>query len=149
MMKVYVSSDHGGFDLKNKVVEHLGGKYEVVDVGPKTLDPTDDYPVYTEPLAKKVSEEKDSMGILICRNGVGVSIAANKFDNVRCGLSFDPKHVKSARNDDNINVLALPSDFMDEETALKIVDTFLETPFGAEDIYIRRLAEITELEDKS
>lgn len=149
-MKVYISSDHGGFNLKSRLIDYLKSlNHEVIDLGPEKLNPTDDYPIYTEPLAEAVSKEKDTMGIVICRNGVGVSIVANKIDGIRCGLSFSKVHAQSMRKDDNTNVLALPADYISEVDAEEIVKTWLETPFKGEDKYVRRLKEIEELEEKN
>ncbi|HSX39299.1 MAG TPA: RpiB/LacA/LacB family sugar-phosphate isomerase [Candidatus Saccharimonadales bacterium] len=145
---IYISSDHGGFDLKNALVNFLNTKnMKVVDLGPQTLVPDDDFPDYTVPLVRKVSENPDNKGILICRNGVGVSIMANRFDGIRAVLSFDPKQAASSRNDDDTNVLALPADYIDSEKAKQIVQTWLTTNFSGESRFKRRLNKIKQIEN--
>lgn len=148
-MKIYLASDHGGFDLKEKIQEHLiaSGK-EVVDLGPENLNPDDDFPDFAIPLAEKVAENQDNLGILLCRNGAGVEVAANKVDGVRAVLSWDPKHAASTRADDNANVLALPADYIDSQKAFEVVDTWLATPYKEEERFERRLEKIEKEEDE-
>ena len=99
-MKIIISSDHGGFELKNKIAQELRNlSYHVEDHGPKEYKGDDDYPDYVAPLVENVSKDKSSLGILICRNGVGVSMLANKYPGIRAALSFVPKHAGSARKD--------------------------------------------------
>ena len=147
---IYITSDHGGFELKKKIINHLlEGKKEVEDMGPQHLDPEDDYPDFVIPLAKQMKGDSESLGIVICRNGVGVSTCANRFKHIRAALSWDPKHVASAKSDDNINVLALPADYVDETAALEIVDTWLETKFSFKPRHIRRLKKVETAHDNS
>jgi len=87
------------------------------------------------------------MGVLICANGVGISIAANKFDGIRAALSWNPKHAASSRNDDGTNILVLPADYVTKEEALEILQTWLSTNFSGEDRHIRRIQKISELEE--
>ncbi|MEK7595630.1 MAG: RpiB/LacA/LacB family sugar-phosphate isomerase [Patescibacteria group bacterium] len=149
-MKVYISSDHGGFNLKNLIFKYLRNKgYDIIDLGPKELNPTDDFPIFTKPVAEEVSKDVNSKGIVICRNGVGVSIAANKIDGIRCALSFNQKHAASTRKDDDTNMLALPADYLSHEDALRIIDTWLTTPFSQEERFERRIEEIKKLEKES
>lgn len=88
-------------------------------------------------------------GIVICRNGVGVSMFANKIKGIRAGISWNPKQAKSSRNDDNTNVLALPSDYIDSKTALEIVDVWLKTKFSNDKRHLRRLAKVRSIENKA
>ena len=138
---IYIAADHAGFELKNFLVDELKAcGYIVNDLGPSTYNPNDDYPDYAKKVAEAVSSAQDnSVGIVTCRNGVGVSVLANKFNDVRCALSWSPEHAKSARNDDNANVLALPADYISKETALQVSLAFLETPFSGEERHVRRL----------
>ena len=127
-MKIVISSDHGGFELKNKVAEFLRNKgHQVEDYGPKEFKGDDDYPDYVVPLVEIVSKDENALGILLCRNGVGVSMLANKFENIRAALSFTPSHAASARKDDNANVLTLGADYTNEEEAFSIVEAFIST----------------------
>lgn len=140
---IYITSDHGGFKLKQIIYEYvktLG--LEITDVGPNTLVLDDDYPDYIKNLTPKIAENPTNMGIVICRNGVGVAMFANRFKGIRCGLSWTPEHAKSGRNDDDTNVLALPADYIEETTAKSIVKMWLETPFSSEERFTRRLKKI-------
>lgn len=140
---LYITSDHGGFKLKESLVAFIKSTgREVRDLGPEQFVEDDDYPFYVKQVAPKVAENPDNMGVVICRNGVGVSICANKFKGIRCALSWTPEHAKSSKNDDNANVLALPADYIDEQTAQQIVTTWLETPFSTDPCFSRRIAEI-------
>ncbi len=141
---VYVASDHGGFELKNYLTKELTAKgFNVEDLGFKTYDPEDDYPDLTLKLSL-ATHESTIPTIVICRNGVGVSILANRIKGVRCALSFNPDHAKSARRDDDANFLALPADYITKETALETALAFLETPFSNEERHIRRIGKIDE-----
>jgi ribose 5-phosphate isomerase B len=147
---IYLSSDHGGFELKQKIKEYLvdRGK-EVTDLGPDKLDPNDDFPDFAIPLAEKVAKGEGNLGIVLCRNGAGVEVAANKVDGVRAVLSWDPRHAASTRADDNANVLALPADYLDSQKAFEVVDAWLSTPYNKEERFERRLKKIEEEEDGS
>jgi len=145
-MKIYLAADHGGYEHKQQLINYLKGLgLEVIDCGANQPDPNDDYPEYVASLAAKMQIDPEGMGIVICRNGVGVSIAANRFTHLRCGLGINEAHVKSARLDDNINVLAIGADFFDLLSSQKLVDTFLNTPFSNLERHVRRLAKINQL----
>lgn len=146
---IYIGADHKGFELKEKVKQWLTEwKYDYEDMGSFELDPTDDYPVYAKKVAESVVEIEDK-GILVCGSGVGVDEVANKFDGIRSGLAINKEQVGAARNDDNINVLALASDFTSEEEAKEIVKVFLDTEFGDEERFNRRLKEVGEIEEEN
>jgi RpiB/LacA/LacB family sugar-phosphate isomerase len=137
---IFIASDHGGYELKNKIVNYLDdGGIKITDIGPFKLQPGDDYPDFVNPLINKVLSAQGSMGILICKNGVGVCMMANKFKGIRAGLSWNIKHAVSSRNDDNTNILCLPADYIFEEEALKTVEAWLNTPFSKEERFSRRL----------
>jgi RpiB/LacA/LacB family sugar-phosphate isomerase len=148
-MLIVTGADHGGFALKEKLktlVRDLG--YEVFDVGASALIPGDDYPAYAAAVGAKVAESPEgSRGILVCRSGVGVDIVANKFHGVRSVLGQSPDHVYQARHDDDVNVLSIAADFTDESAARNMVKIFIETPFGKDDRYARRIKEIEEIEN--
>ncbi len=144
---LYIAADHGGFELKQKLIAYLTSQnIAVKDLGAHDLNSTDDYPDFVVPLVKNVLADiengMDSKGIVICRNGVGVSMHANKFAGIRCALSWNPKHAKSARKDDNANVLALGADYLDDQQAQEIVHTWLDTTFEQEERHMRRLQKI-------
>lgn len=144
---IYLASDHRGFQLKNRVKEWLTEwGYDHEDMGAFEYDPTDDYPMYAKKVVENMIEPEDR-GILVCGSGVGVDEVANKFDGIRSGLAINKEQIYSARNDDNINVLALASDFTSEEEAKEIIKTFLDTEFADEERFNRRIGEIGEIEE--
>ena len=143
-MKIFIASDHGGFTLKTKLVEYLKEKNLLVeDVGPTKLDPLDDYPDYGKKVAQRVAlNPAENRGILLCRNGVGMDIMANRFRNVRCVLGFHTHQIEKARKDDNVNVLALPADYITQQNAHDFVDIFLSTQPDEQEKYSRRVRKI-------
>ena len=141
-MKVYLGADHRGFQLKEYVQKYLSGKYEVFDLGDIKYDADDDYPDFAKKVAEKISKNPDDRGILVCGSGAGVAIVANKFRRVRAATVHDVKQAFMARNDEDINVLALPANFIDAGVAQKIVDVFLTTPFSTEVRHRRRVKKI-------
>jgi ribose 5-phosphate isomerase B len=147
---LYIGSDHRGFQLKEGLKNRLGADgVEVDDLGDDKLDPGDDYPVYAEKVAKAVVQDPEHRGIVLCGSGVGVDMVANKVDGVRCALVQDEERVKQSREHEDINMLALPADIVDEETAYKMVKLFLETLFSGEERHKRRLHEVEEVESKN
>src|SRR3990167_3006651 len=152
-MKVYLGADHRGFKLKEELKTwFLENKISVKDLGAFEHNPDDDYPLFAQKVARNVAGDlKKNLGvrgIVICGSGVGVNIVANKFNHIRSGLALNAKQVGQARKDDDINILAIPSDFVNEEEAKKIVKIFLKTPFSKEDKKIRRLSEIDKIENE-
>ena len=152
-MKVYLGSDHRGFKLAQSLEKWLKKQgFTVANVGAKKLVADDDYVDYAFLVAKKVSavsnaaEAGNIRGIVICGSGIGVDIVANKVKGVRCGLGFSEMQVRSARNDDDINMLALAADFTNTDTAKKLVKTFLETPFAGEERHKRRIEKISKID---
>jgi ribose 5-phosphate isomerase B len=128
--QIWVGADHAGFDLKQKLVAELTRLgYEPVDVGPKTLDPQDDFPDYAKPVAEAVSDGKVKRGILTCGTGLGMSYAANRFPHVRAALVWNPEIAALARKHNDANVLVLASRFTSDAEALDILHTWLDTPF--------------------
>jgi ribose 5-phosphate isomerase B len=128
--QIWVGADHAGFDLKQKLVAELKRLgYEPVDVGPKTLDPQDDFPDFAKPVAEAVSDGKVKRAILTCGTGLGMSYAANRFPHVRAALVWTPEIAALARKHNDANVLVLASRFTSESQALDILHTWLDTPF--------------------
>ena len=147
---VFLGADHRGFHLKEKVklwLRQWGVEFE--DLGNTELDPEDDYSDFAARVAEKVSTyESESVGIVICGSGVGVDMVANKFPLIRCGLGFSSQQIRMARQDDDINVLALPADFLSYKKARKIVETFLKTEFVGEPKHRRRIEKIAKIFEK-
>ena len=126
--KIFLASDHGGFSLKNSIFFFLKEKnINVVDLGCKSLDPVD-YPDYAQLLASKI-EDNNSLGIIFCGTGIGVSIAANRFSHVRAALCTSVEMASMSRKHNNANVLALGGRIITKELAKEIVFKFLNTKF--------------------
>ena len=146
-MKIYLGADHRGYKLKEAVARFLFEKgYSFEDMGADSYKENDDYPFFAEKVASVVAYESENRGILICGSGVGMNIVANKFDNVRCGQGINRDQVKSARRDDDINILSLAADFVGEKEALEMVEAFLRTDFSGEERHKRRIEEIKKIE---
>lgn len=147
-MKVFVGADHAGFRLKGTVVAHLSKMgYDTEDDGDMQLDPVDDYPQFAYTVTTKVlgSEEDDARGILLCGSGQGMAIAANRVRGIRAALCWNEEVARETRNDNDTNVLSLPVRFLSEEEILRIIDTWLQTPFSGAERHVRRIREIEEL----
>jgi len=149
-MKVYIGADHRGYRLKEKIKDLLTKlDYSFDDMGAYKYDEYDDYTFYAEKVASLVGEETSSRGILICGSGVGVDVAANKFDGVRSSVGKDPKQVEAGRNDDDMNILVLAADYTTDEEARDMVIIFLRTEFSGKDRYKRRLDDIRKIEENN
>jgi ribose 5-phosphate isomerase B len=128
--KIYVGADHAGFDLKQKLVAELKRLgYEPIDVGPKTLDPNDDYPDYAKPVAKAVSGGEVRRGVLTCGTGLGMAYTANRYPGVRAAVVWSPEIAELSRTHNDSNVLVLPSRFVSEQEGLDILHKWLDTKF--------------------
>ena len=145
-MKIAIGCDHGALDLKNKVVAHLQKKgFEVQDYGTYTLDSCD-YPDYAEKAAKAVASGECEKGIVLCTTGIGISIAANKIQGVRCALLHETWSAKMTREHNDTNMMALGAAVVGEMLALEIVDTWLGTEFSNEAKHQRRIDKVMALE---
>ena len=139
-----IGSDHGGFALKEAIKKHLEERgLEYKDYGTYS-DASCDYPVYGRAVAKAVAAGEGQLGILICGTGIGISITANKVPGVRAALCSDCFSAEATRLHNNANILALGARVLGEGLALKIVDTFLDTPFSNDERHIRRISMIEE-----
>lgn len=144
---IYLVSDHGGFDAKGHLFRWLKShKIPVIDLGPDKADEHDDYPVWGARLARQVQKTKKSMGIALCRSGVGMAIVANKFSGIRAAQIFTPAMAVKSRQDEDCNVLALAADYLSQREMRSIVRSWLTTKYKAIPRYQRRLREIRELE---
>jgi len=149
-MQVYIAADHGGFELKDKI-KHLLLTMDVtpIDCGAESVDPDDDYPVYALKLCKQLTEEnlEGSMGILICRSGVGMSIVANKVKGIYAALCSTQEQAIKAREHNNANVLCLDADYVDDLLHFDVIKAFLTTEFaGWDSRHGRRLKQIIDVE---
>ena len=139
---VALGCDHGGYELKEEIKKHLekqGVAYE--DFGCDGLESTD-YPIYAKRVAHAILDGKCEKGILICGTGIGNSITANKFKGIRAALCSDCFSAEATRLHNDANVLAMGGRVVGPGLALKIVDTFLNTPFSGDERHMRRIAQI-------
>ena len=149
MPRLFVSSDHRGFADKQRLLSVLGNSnvknvYEIVDLGPNTLKPEDDFNDAAIKVARSVRENPGSRGILICGSAHGISIQANRFKGIRAICGYTPELVHIGRLHEDANVLCLSSDFMDDVTINRSVSMFLSAEFLPEERYIRRNARLDE-----
>lgn len=141
---IYLGSDHGGYELKEKLkgwLKEWGREFE--DLGNYKLEPSDDYPDFAAQVAGAIKE--NDQGILVCRTGHGMYIAANRFPGVRAILATTPESITRAREDENVNVLSIAGDFTEPEKAKELVKTFLEAPFTGQERHLRRIDKISKL----
>lgn len=154
-MTIFIGADHRGFKLKEELKPWLISLgHEVEDKGAYQLNPEDDFPDFASAVALAVSNSQlaihnSAIGILICGSGSGVNVLANKFKGVRCAVGFTADQIKASRNDDDINILALPADFISFAEAQNIVKIFLETPFSGLERHLRRLQKISDIETQN
>ncbi|MGK0209018.1 MAG: ribose 5-phosphate isomerase B [Patescibacteria group bacterium] len=128
----YISGDHAGFKLKEKIIPFLEKQgLVIVDKGPFSYNKLDDYPDFVIPMAKNVSEDKGSVGIIVAGSGQGEAIASNKIAGIKAGLYHggSPRIVRTGREHDNINILCFGSRFVTESEAKKAIKIFLKTEF--------------------
>ena len=137
--KILIASDHAGFDLKNELIKEMP-KNLFEDLGTNSKESVD-YTDYANELAKKISLENDTIGVLIWGTGVGMSIAANKFNNVRAGLAFNSEIAKLVKEHNNANILVLPGRYLNIHEAKKCVDNFLSSSFQ-DGRHLRRIKKI-------
>ena len=129
--KIFLSSDHGGFELKEKVKSFLiDNNFEYEDLGCSSLEPVD-YPDFAKLLSKKIKDKNNSKGILFCGTGIGISMAANRFPHIRAALCTSVEMASKSRKHNNANVLALGGRILEDKLALEIVKEFLQTDFEA------------------
>ena len=141
-----IAADHAGFELKEKLrreLEKLG--YDVEDLGTSSPASTD-YADYAHPLAREVSEGQAKRGVLLCGTGLGMSYAANRYPHVRAAVAWSPEIAELARRHNDANVLVVPARFVSEEDGVKILKTWLETPFDG-GRHTRRVEKIERTED--
>ena len=128
MNRVLIASDHAGFKLKKILIEELQGKIKFEDLGPFSENSVD-YPDYARKLSKKIDLKKDLIGVLICGSGIGMSMVANRFKNVRAALCMNNKMSMLARQHNNANILVLGSRLISEQEAIKCLLIFLKTNY--------------------
>ena len=147
-MRVHLGSDHAGFELKQQLGEHLrAAGHDLVDHGPATYQPGDDYPVYCLRAAVATADEPDSLGVVIGGSGNGEQIAANKVRGVRSALAWNQETARLARQHNNANVVAVGARMHPAEEAISFVEAFLAEPFSQDPRHERRIAMLATYED--
>ena len=143
-MKIHLGCDHAGFELKEKVAQHLKNKgHEVFDHGAKKYDALDDYPVFCFLAAQAAAKDPNSLAIVIGGSGNGEQIAANKIKGVRAALAWSAETAKLAREHNNANVVGIGGRMHSESESLAIVDAFIGTDFSNDERHIRRINQIS------
>ncbi|HEX8226453.1 MAG TPA: RpiB/LacA/LacB family sugar-phosphate isomerase [Candidatus Saccharimonadales bacterium] len=151
-MKIYIGADHNGFELKKHLYDYLlRSGYDVIDAGDLNRDPNDDFPQFAGRAVTGLLADDDfggpdgAKGILICGSGQGMCMAANRFKGIRASLCWNLTEARSARNDDDANVLCLSASSLDHDKAKAIVTTWLNTPFAGATRFKRRLQALDQL----
>ena len=128
MKKIFIASDHAGYNLKNSIALNLSKSQKIIDLGPNSQDSVD-YPDFAKKLSKKVASNKGSFGILICGSGMGMAISANKTKNVRAALCYSVKNTKLSRLHNNANIITLGERLINKNKAISLIKIFLSTKF--------------------
>lgn len=147
-MKIAIATDHRGVDLKQQILDYLISKgYEVLDYS-KHNEPTDDYPDFAYLVCQSIINKESDLGILVCRSGIGMSIAANKVKGIYCGRIVSTLDASLARIDNGVNVITLDStEDMTIDKVTEIIDTFINTPPLGDERHERRFNKIIKIEN--
>lgn len=150
-MRVHIATDHAGLELSDHLVKHLTAKgHEMVNHGPKSYDPEDDYPAFCINAAKAVVEDQragvDALGIVLGGSGNGEQIAANKVEGIRAALAWNLDTAKLAREHNNANVIAVGGRQHTVEEAAELIEAFLAEPFSEAERHVRRIGKIATYE---
>ena len=144
---VALGSDHGGYKLKEEIKKYFDeNEIKYIDFGPDSEDKVD-YPDYASKVAESIQKSECAFGILICRSGLGMSIAANKYKGIRCTPIMDEVQAKYAKMHNNANIIGLGADYMDTNKAINMIKIYMETEF--EQRHQIRLDKIAEIENKN
>lgn len=148
-MRIAVGADHGGFSLKQTVIDELLRLgHEAIDLGTHS-DAAVDYPDFAEAIGKSISSGEAARGILLCGSGVGASVAANKMRGVRCAVCHDTYSAHQGVEHDDMNVLALGARVIGPEVAIELVRAFVGATFSGEERHLRRLKKVAAIEARS
>lgn len=127
-MKIFIASDHAGFELKETLISHFKPDFEFIDLGPKSLDRVD-YPDFAKAVSKKLKDQIDSIGVLVCGSGQGMVMTANKFSHIRAALCTSTELAELSRAHNDANVLCLGARTVEESLNIQIFKTFVSTSF--------------------
>ncbi|ASR35026.1 ribose-5-phosphate isomerase [Prauserella marina] len=146
-MRVYLGSDHAGFELKAHLLSHLKAQgHEVTDIGPYAYDAADDYPAYCIETARRVVADEGSLGVVIGGSGNGEQIAANKVPGARAVLAWSAETAKLGRQHNHAQVAGIGARMHSEDEAAAIVDAFLATPVDSDERHTRRVRQVMDYE---
>ncbi|MFE3739091.1 ribose-5-phosphate isomerase [Streptomyces sp. NPDC059134] len=146
-MRVYLGSDHAGFELKNHLVEWLTAQgHDPVDCGPHIYDAQDDYPTFCLRAAERTAADGDSLGIVIGGSGNGEQIAANKVKGVRAVLAWSEQTAELGREHNDANVISVGGRMHTQDEVTRFIEVFLATPYSGAERHARRIAMLTEYE---
>jgi len=140
LKKIFIASDHAGYNLKKFIVSKLAKTKKVLDLGPNSKDSVD-YPDYAKKLSKKVAFNKGSFGILVCGSGMGMAITANKTKNIRAALCYSVNNTKLSRLHNNANIITLGARLINKNKAFNLIRVFLKTKFEG-GRHLRRIRKI-------
>ena len=129
MKKIYISSDHAGYNLKENIKKRFKKKYIFFDLGTDNSKISVNYPDFAHKLCKKVSNDSKNIGILVCGSGMGMSMAANKHKKIRAAVCYSVKNTKLSRLHNNANIITLGSRLTKKDTAFKCIEAFINTKF--------------------
>ncbi len=129
MKKIFISSDHAGYNLKEQIKKRFKNKYIFQDLGTNNSSKSVNYPDYAHKLCKKISKGSKNMGILVCGSGMGMSMAANRHKKIRAAVCYSVKNTKLSRLHNNANIITLGSRLTKKNTAFKCIDVFMKTKF--------------------
>ncbi len=148
MQKIVIGGDHRGYRLKEQIKKLLSGSYDVTDAGTFSDEPCD-YPDIAGEVVKHIKSGECEKGILICGSGVGASVAANKFKNIRAAVCHDSFSAHQGVEDDDMNVLCLGGGIIGPSLAFEIIEYFLKAKFKTEERFVRRLNKVKKIEDEN
>ena len=129
MKKLYISSDHAGYTLKEQIKKKFKNKYSFYDLGTNNSEDSVNYPDYAHKLCKKVAKNTKNIGILVCGSGMGMSMAANRHKKIRAAVCYSAKNTKLSRLHNNANIITLGSRLTKKNTAFKCIEIFVNTKF--------------------
>ena len=129
MKKIFISSDHAGYMLKEQIKKKFKKKYKFQDLGTDNSKKSVNYPDYAHKLCRKVSNSSKNMGILVCGSGMGMSMAANRHKKIRAAVCYSVKNTKLSRLHNNANIITLGSRLTKKNTAFKCIEVFMKTKF--------------------
>ena len=129
MKKIFISSDHAGFNLKEEIKKNFKKKYFFIDLGTDNSKTSVNYPDYAHKLCKNVSKNSKNIGILVCGSGMGMSMAANRHKKIRAAVCYSTKNTKLSRLHNNANIITLGSRLTKKNIAFKCIDVFVNTKF--------------------